>query len=55
VTIFGLTGGALGNALTSLSGEAATGGQQAAFQIGNQFLKLLVSIGITSLFAGFGI
>jgi autotransporter-associated beta strand protein len=40
VTIFGLTGGALGNALSSLSGEAATGGQQAAFQIGNQFLGL---------------
>jgi uncharacterized protein with beta-barrel porin domain len=42
VTIFGLTGGALGNALTSLSGEAATGGQQAAFQIGNQFLGLML-------------
>jgi hypothetical protein len=28
VNVFGLTGGNLGNALTQLSGEAATGGQQ---------------------------
>jgi outer membrane autotransporter protein len=42
VTIFGLTGGALGNALSSLSGEAATGAQQAGFQIGNQFLSLML-------------
>src|SRR5262249_55256885 len=42
VTIFGLTGGALGNALTALSGEAATGAQQAAFQLGNQFLGLML-------------
>jgi autotransporter-associated beta strand protein len=42
VTVFGLTGGALGNALSSLSGEAATGAQQAAFQIGNQFLGLML-------------
>ena len=42
VTIFGLTGGALGNALSSLSGEAATGAQQAAFQLGNQFLGLML-------------
>jgi outer membrane autotransporter protein len=42
VTVFGLTGGALGNALTALSGEAATGAQQAAFQIGNQFLGLML-------------
>jgi outer membrane autotransporter protein len=42
VTIFGLTGANLGNALTSLSGEAATGAQQAAFQMGNQFLGLML-------------
>src|SRR5262245_28639787 len=42
VGVFGLTGGALGNVLSSLSGEAATGAQQAAFQIGNQFLGLML-------------
>jgi outer membrane autotransporter protein len=42
VTIFGLTGANLGNALTALSGEAATGAQQAAFQLGNQFLGLML-------------
>jgi autotransporter-associated beta strand protein len=42
VTIFGLTGGNLGNALTALSGEPATGAQQAAFQLGNQFLGLML-------------
>src|SRR5437660_1273260 len=41
VTIFGLTGGNLANALTLLSGEAATGSQQVAFQLGNQFLGLI--------------
>jgi autotransporter-associated beta strand protein/T5SS/PEP-CTERM-associated repeat protein len=40
--IFGLTGSNLGNALSQLSGEAATGGQQSAFQIGNQFLGLML-------------
>jgi autotransporter-associated beta strand protein/T5SS/PEP-CTERM-associated repeat protein len=42
VSVFGLTGGNLGNALSQLSGEAATGGQQAAFQLGNQFLTLML-------------
>ena len=42
VTIFGLTGGNLANALTSLSGEAATGSQQVAFQLGNQFLGIML-------------
>ncbi len=32
VNVFGLTGGNLGNALTQLSGEAATGGQQVGFR-----------------------
>ena len=40
--IFGLTGSNLGNALSQLSGEAATGGQQVAFQMGNQFLGLML-------------
>ena len=42
VTIFGLTGGNLGNALSQLSGEAATGAQQAGFQMGSQFLNLML-------------
>ena len=42
VTIFGLTGANLGNALTQLSGEAATGAQQAGFQMGSQFLNLML-------------
>ena len=40
--IFGLTGSNLGNALSQLSGEAATGGQQVGFQMGNQFLGLML-------------
>jgi outer membrane autotransporter protein len=42
VNIFGLTGGNLANALTLLSGEAATGAQQAAFQLTNQFLGIML-------------
>jgi uncharacterized protein YhjY with autotransporter beta-barrel domain len=42
VSIFGLTGANLANALTLLSGEAATGGQQAAFQLTNQFLGIML-------------
>ncbi|MBR1214240.1 autotransporter domain-containing protein [Bradyrhizobium sp. JYMT SZCCT0180] len=41
VTVYGLTGSSLGNALTQLSGEAATGAQQGAFQLGNGYLSLL--------------
>jgi hypothetical protein len=41
VGVFGLTGGNLANALTLLSGEAATGAQQAAFQLTNQFLGIM--------------
>ena len=40
--VFGLTGGNLGNALTQLSGEAATGAQQGAFQLTGQFLGLML-------------
>jgi len=42
VTIFGLNGANLGNALTLLSGEAATGAQQVAFQLTNQFLNVML-------------
>jgi hypothetical protein len=40
--LFGLTGGNLANALSQLSGEAATGAQQSAFQLGSQFLGLML-------------
>jgi outer membrane autotransporter protein len=39
---FGLTGANLGNALTLLSGEAATGAQQGAFQLTGQFLGVML-------------
>jgi uncharacterized protein with beta-barrel porin domain len=42
VSIFGLTGANLANALTLLSGEAATGAQQPAFQLTNQFLGIML-------------
>jgi autotransporter-associated beta strand protein len=42
VSIFGLTGGNLANALTLLSGESATGAQQASFQLANQFLGIML-------------
>jgi autotransporter-associated beta strand protein len=42
VGVFGLTGGALTNALTQLDGEAATGAERSAFQLGNQFLGLML-------------
>jgi outer membrane autotransporter protein len=37
-----LTGANLANAFTLLSGEAATGGQQVAFQLTNQFLGIML-------------
>jgi uncharacterized protein with beta-barrel porin domain len=42
LALFGLTGGNLANALTLLSGEAATGAQQGVFQLGSQFLGLML-------------
>jgi YVTN family beta-propeller protein/autotransporter-associated beta strand protein len=42
VNVFGLTGGALANALTQLDGEVATGGERAAFQLTNEFLGLML-------------
>jgi uncharacterized protein YhjY with autotransporter beta-barrel domain len=42
LNVFGLTGSNLTNTLTLLSGEAATGAQQGAFQLGSQFLGLML-------------
>jgi autotransporter-associated beta strand protein len=42
VALFNLTGANLANALTLLSGEAATGAQQGAFQLTNQFLGIML-------------
>jgi autotransporter-associated beta strand protein len=41
-TLFGLTGTSLGNALTQLDGEAATGAERRAFQMMTQFLGLML-------------
>jgi uncharacterized protein with beta-barrel porin domain len=40
--LFGLTGSNLGNALSQLSGEAATGAQKVGFQLTDQFLNLML-------------
>ncbi len=40
--LFSLTGADLTNALTLVSGEAATGAQQPAFQLTNQFLNIML-------------
>lgn len=42
VSLLGLSGANLANALTLLSGEASTGAQQGAFQLGGQFLNLML-------------
>ena len=42
VNVFGLTGGALGSALSQLDGEAATGAERGAFQLMTQFLGLML-------------
>jgi hypothetical protein len=41
-SLFGLGVSNLANALDQLSGEAATGAQQAAFQLGDQFLNVML-------------
>src|SRR5690606_11998674 len=41
-SLFGLTGSALTGALTQISGEAATGAQQASFKLMDQFLSLML-------------
>jgi hypothetical protein len=40
--LFNLTGGKLANALSQLSGEAATGARQGAFQLTGQFLGIML-------------
>jgi uncharacterized protein with beta-barrel porin domain len=40
--LFSLTGGDVANALALLSGETATGAQQPAFQLTNQFLNIML-------------
>jgi outer membrane autotransporter protein len=47
VGVFGLTGGALANALTQLSGESATGAERAVFQLGDQFLNVMLDPFVT--------
>jgi outer membrane autotransporter protein len=42
ISLFGLSGSNLANALTLLSGETATGSQQGAFQLMSQFLGLML-------------
>ena len=42
VSVFGLTGSSLANALAQLDGETATGAERAAFQVTNQFLELML-------------
>jgi len=42
LALFGLTGPALHTAQDQLSGEAATGAQTAAFQLGSQFLNVML-------------
>ena len=41
-SLFGLTGTSLANALSQLSGEAATAAQYGAFQLGNEFFSLML-------------
>ena len=56
VSVFGLDRRAISAMrLSQLSGEAATGGQQVAFQMTNQFLGPAVSIDITRFSARFGV
>jgi autotransporter-associated beta strand protein len=45
VTVFGLTGNNLGNALTQLSGETATGAQQTTYDAMSLFMGLLTDPG----------
>jgi autotransporter-associated beta strand protein len=42
VNLFGLTGGALTNALTQVSGEASTGARQTGFLFNDMFLSLML-------------
>jgi hypothetical protein len=42
VPVFAFSGGSLANALSQLSGEAATGTERAAIQLTNEFLELML-------------
>jgi uncharacterized protein with beta-barrel porin domain len=42
VSVFGLTGSSLGNALTQLDGETATGAERVVFQLSDEFLNLML-------------
>jgi outer membrane autotransporter protein len=53
-TVFGLTGAPLGNALTQLSGEHATGIQQASIQSMNLFLNAMLDPFVAGRNGGFG-
>lgn len=54
VTVFGLTGASLGNALTQLSGEHATGLQPAANLSTGMFLNAMLDPFVTGRSGGFG-
>jgi outer membrane autotransporter protein len=54
VNLFGLSSGNLGSALTQLSGEAANGERQSAFQFGNSFLSLMLDPYAPNRGAGLG-
>ena len=53
-SVFGLTGANLGNALSQLSGEGATGAQAVGVQMMNSFLSLLLDPHPTGDGGGFG-
>jgi T5SS/PEP-CTERM-associated repeat protein/autotransporter-associated beta strand protein len=54
LTLFGLTGANLGNALTQASGETATGSQQTTFDAMNQFMGVMTDPFIDGRGDGFG-
>jgi autotransporter-associated beta strand protein len=55
LNIFGLTGADLGNALTALDGENATGAEHAAFQLMNEFLNLMLDANVDGRSGGGGL
>ncbi|HZR61540.1 MAG TPA: autotransporter domain-containing protein [Xanthobacteraceae bacterium] len=55
LSIFGLTGADLGNALTALDGENATGAEHAAFQLMNEFLNLMLDANVDGRSGGGGL
>jgi autotransporter-associated beta strand protein len=55
LNIFNLTGADLGNALTALDGENATGAEHAAFQLMNEFLNLMLDANVDGRNGGGGL